>query len=155
MAESESRVEDILDATLNDEPYDAAPQSRVEQQLIDLKAAIEEGGGGDIIDDSETSSDKTWSSSKISDAISGASGAVVEYLAVPGGSIPKIDYENYIIAFIGNNYAVCAYGTPYGVGTIGSYSGLTLSRTTGSTMSNAMSINNNTGKYTYVRYIRG
>lgn len=155
MAESESRVEDILDATLNDEPYDAAPQSRVEKQLIDLKAAIEEGGGGDIIDDSETSSDKTWSSSKINDAISGVSGAVVEYLDVNGGGIKDIDYENYIIAFIGNNYAVCAYGTPYGVGTTNTWSGLTISMVNGSTMSNAMRVNNNTGKPTYVRYIRG
>lgn len=48
MSDSLSRVEDILDATLHAEPYDAAPQSRVEEQLIELKEAIEQGGGGGV-----------------------------------------------------------------------------------------------------------
>ena len=41
-----SRVEDILDATINSEPYDEPPQSRIEEKLIELKEVIEEGGGG-------------------------------------------------------------------------------------------------------------
>lgn len=48
MSDSLSRVEDILDATLHGESYDAAPQSRVEEQLIELKEAIEQGGGGGV-----------------------------------------------------------------------------------------------------------
>lgn len=46
MSNTLSRVEDILDATINGTIYSAAPQSRVEEQLIELKEVIEAGGGG-------------------------------------------------------------------------------------------------------------
>lgn len=49
MAEYEgqsSRVEDILRATLGEDVDVPEPQSRVEELLIELKEAIEEGGGG-------------------------------------------------------------------------------------------------------------
>jgi hypothetical protein len=42
----QSRVEEILFATINGEPYDGLPQSRIEELLLELKAAIEAGGGG-------------------------------------------------------------------------------------------------------------
>lgn len=42
----QSRVEDILEATINTEPYNEDPQSRIEELLIELKEAIEQGGGG-------------------------------------------------------------------------------------------------------------
>lgn len=43
---AESRVEDILEATLTGDPYTEYPQSRIEELLIELKALIEAGGGG-------------------------------------------------------------------------------------------------------------
>lgn len=42
----QSRVEDILEATINTEPYNEDPQSRIEELLIELKETIEQGGGG-------------------------------------------------------------------------------------------------------------
>lgn len=154
MAESESRVEDILDATLNDEPYDAAPQSRVEQQLIDLKAAIEEGGGGDIIDDSETSSNKTWSSSKISDVISGISGGLnFEVVTHNAGSIQNIEYENYIIAV--TTGPVITFSNTEEIYTYGSWSSYSVTKVAGTEMPYAIRINNNTGKQAIICYIRG
>lgn len=41
-----SRVENILDATIKGTSYDAPPMSRVEEDLLELKAAIDAGGGG-------------------------------------------------------------------------------------------------------------
>ena len=41
-----SRVEDILQATIDGAAYDGAPMSRVEELLLELKAVIEQGGGG-------------------------------------------------------------------------------------------------------------
>ena len=46
MAEPQSRAESIIRATINGEEYDSLPQSRLEKDLLDLKAAIEAGGGG-------------------------------------------------------------------------------------------------------------
>ena len=46
MENSESRVEDILQATINGDPYDVPPRSRVEYLLLELKEVIVEGGGG-------------------------------------------------------------------------------------------------------------
>lgn len=156
MAESESRVEDILDATLNGEPYDDAPQSRIEKQLIDLKAAIEEGGGGDIIDDSETSSDKTWSSSKIYDTISGISGGFnFEIVTHPAGSIRSIEYENYIMAVSGTSTPVITFSNTEEIHTYGSWSSYSVTKVAGTTMPHAISVNNNTGKQAIICYIRG
>jgi hypothetical protein len=42
----QSRNEEILKATINGTSYDKEPQSRIEDLLIELKAAIEGGGGG-------------------------------------------------------------------------------------------------------------
>ena len=42
----ESRVEEILVATIDGTEYTEYPQSRIEQLLIELKAVIEAGGGG-------------------------------------------------------------------------------------------------------------
>lgn len=42
----QSRVEEILIATINGNEYTAAPQSRLEYLLLELKDVIEEGGGG-------------------------------------------------------------------------------------------------------------
>ena len=42
----QSRVEEILFNTINGEPYNGIPQSRIEELLLELKAVIEEGGGG-------------------------------------------------------------------------------------------------------------
>lgn len=42
----QSRVERILHSTLDGTPYNAKPQSRVEEDLLELKALIEAGGGG-------------------------------------------------------------------------------------------------------------
>lgn len=50
MATAQSRVEDILDATINGTEYDKPPQSRVEEKLLELKAVIEAGGGGGTTD---------------------------------------------------------------------------------------------------------
>lgn len=41
-----SRVESILHATINGEPYTKEPLSRVEEDLLELKAVIEAGSGG-------------------------------------------------------------------------------------------------------------
>lgn len=41
-----SRTEEILKATINGEPYDEPPQSRIENLLLELKEVIEQGGGG-------------------------------------------------------------------------------------------------------------
>lgn len=41
-----SRVEDILRATIDGTEYNKAPLSRVEEDLLELKAAIDSGGGG-------------------------------------------------------------------------------------------------------------
>ena len=46
MANPQSRAEAIIQTTINGEDYDALPQSRLEKDLLDLKAAIEAGGGG-------------------------------------------------------------------------------------------------------------
>lgn len=46
MADMLSRVEDILRATVDGEPYDGEAQSRVEALLIELKGIIGAGGGG-------------------------------------------------------------------------------------------------------------
>lgn len=40
------RVEDILEATIDGEPYSELPQSRLEELLLELKEVIEAGGGG-------------------------------------------------------------------------------------------------------------
>ena len=40
------RNADILEATINGEPYDEEPQSRIEELLLELKQVIEQGGGG-------------------------------------------------------------------------------------------------------------
>lgn len=42
----QSRAEEILFNTINGEPYDGLPQSRIEELLLELKEVIEEGGGG-------------------------------------------------------------------------------------------------------------
>ena len=42
----QSRAEEILFATINGEPYDGLPQSRIEELLLELKEVIEAGGGG-------------------------------------------------------------------------------------------------------------
>lgn len=42
----QSRVESILIATINGEEYNHLPESRIEALLLELKEAIEEGGGG-------------------------------------------------------------------------------------------------------------
>lgn len=42
----QSRAEEILFATINGEPYDGLPQSRIEELLLELKQVIESGGGG-------------------------------------------------------------------------------------------------------------
>lgn len=42
----QSRAEEILFSTINGEPYDGLPQSRIEELLLELKAVIEAGGGG-------------------------------------------------------------------------------------------------------------
>ena len=42
----QSRVEDILRATIDGQDYNKAPLSRVEEDLLELKAAIDSGGGG-------------------------------------------------------------------------------------------------------------
>ena len=41
-----SRIVNILDATIKGEPYDGPVLSRVEEKLMELKAVIEQGGGG-------------------------------------------------------------------------------------------------------------
>ena len=46
----ESRIENILEATIAGEPYTDDAQSRIEELLIELKAAIEGGGGGGTSD---------------------------------------------------------------------------------------------------------
>lgn len=43
---SQSRAEEILFDTINGEPYDGLPQSRIEELLLELKEVIEQGGGG-------------------------------------------------------------------------------------------------------------
>ena len=42
----QSRAEEILFKTINGEPYDGLPQSRIEELLLELKEVIEQGGGG-------------------------------------------------------------------------------------------------------------
>lgn len=42
----QSRAEEILFKTINGDPYDGLPQSRIEELLLELKAVIESGGGG-------------------------------------------------------------------------------------------------------------
>lgn len=42
----QSRSEEILFKTINGEPYDGLPQSRIEELLLELKEVIEQGGGG-------------------------------------------------------------------------------------------------------------
>ena len=42
-----SRIEDILRATIDGAPYNELAQSRIEALLIELKEAIEAGGGTD------------------------------------------------------------------------------------------------------------
>lgn len=42
----QSRVEDILIATINGTEYSSIPQSRLEYLLLELKDVIEAGGGG-------------------------------------------------------------------------------------------------------------
>ena len=42
----QSRVEDILRATIDKTEYNKEPLSRVEADLLELKAAIDSGGGG-------------------------------------------------------------------------------------------------------------
>lgn len=42
----QSRAEEILFKTINGEPYDGLPQSRIEELLLELKEVIEDGGGG-------------------------------------------------------------------------------------------------------------
>lgn len=42
----QSRSEEILFKTINGEPYDGLPQSRIEELLLELKDVIESGGGG-------------------------------------------------------------------------------------------------------------
>lgn len=44
--EAMSRVEEIILATVNGTTYDKAPLSRVEEDLLELKAVIEAGSGG-------------------------------------------------------------------------------------------------------------
>ena len=45
-----SRVEEIIQATTNKEDYNKRPLSRVEEDLLELKAAIDSGGGGGTTD---------------------------------------------------------------------------------------------------------
>jgi hypothetical protein len=42
----QSRVEDILIATIDGKVYKGLPESRLEELLLELKEVIEEGGGG-------------------------------------------------------------------------------------------------------------
>ena len=63
----QSRAEEILFKTINGEPYDGLPQSRIEELLLELKEVIEQGGGGgggkgtkDIYSNSETLTNKVW-----------------------------------------------------------------------------------------------
>ena len=44
--EAQSRVEAILRATIDKQDYNKEPLSRVEEDLLELKAAIDSGGGG-------------------------------------------------------------------------------------------------------------
>lgn len=49
----QSRSEEILTAIINREEYNKPPQSRIEELLLELKAAIEEGSGTDDYEDLE------------------------------------------------------------------------------------------------------
>ena len=46
----QSRVEEILRATIDKTEYNKEPLSRVEADLLELKAAIDSGGGGGTSD---------------------------------------------------------------------------------------------------------
>lgn len=46
----QSRVEEILRATIDKTEYNKEPLSRVEADLLELKAAIDSGGGGGTTD---------------------------------------------------------------------------------------------------------
>ena len=46
----QSRVEAIIRATIDKTEYDKVPLSRVEEDLLELKAAIDSGGGGGTSD---------------------------------------------------------------------------------------------------------
>ena len=48
MATPQSRNEAILRATIDGTEYTEPPQSRIEDLLLELKAAIEAGGGGGV-----------------------------------------------------------------------------------------------------------
>lgn len=55
----QSRSEKILAATINGEEYNQPPQSRIEQLLIELKEAVEEGGGSEVtVEQIKTSGEK-------------------------------------------------------------------------------------------------
>ena len=49
----QSRNEDILTAIINGDEYNKPPQSRIEELLLELKEAIEEGSGTDDYEDLE------------------------------------------------------------------------------------------------------
>lgn len=48
-----SRVEDILEATIANVPYEEPARSRIEELLIELKELVSIGGGGSITLDSQ------------------------------------------------------------------------------------------------------
>lgn len=86
-----SNVENILKATINGEPYDRPPMSRVENLLLELKAVIEAGGGGGgtAIDDNIISKNTTWSSSKLNAEITANTEAIAtkQETLYPGDNI--------------------------------------------------------------------
>ena len=57
MSEPQSRNEAILQATIDGTEYTDPPQSRIEDLLLQLKEAIEEGGGGVVANPDEPATD--------------------------------------------------------------------------------------------------
>ena len=64
--EAQSRIEGLLLDIINAEPTDIVPQSRNEALLKEIVNKY-----ANLIDDTETAEDKTWSSDKIQDVING------------------------------------------------------------------------------------
>lgn len=67
----QSRTEEILRATIDDDEYTKTPQSREEELLLELKQTIEEGGGASVVPNPEGEATETLTKLGVNDTVYG------------------------------------------------------------------------------------
>lgn len=109
------RNADILEATINGEPYDEEPQSRIEELLLELKQVIEQGGGGGggtytesvLFENTGTTNPDTIT---LDDSIFDYDVIVIHAVRTFDGDVNSVINVFYLTSLLGVNYIVNILG---------------------------------------------